>query len=109
MLTFLANNAIPLISISVTIIAGYIYIKFRTIQNSKDIIRVEHKFDEEIKEMKTQQKDDIISVRAELCDVKECLMNTNVQVLNKLDDLAKNVNNIAVDLAYWKGKQSKDS
>ena len=108
MLTFLTSNAIALLSGLVAIILAYAYIKFKINQHDKDLQRVETKFDKELSEMKLQHKDDIVSVRTEIDDVKSTYMDINSKILDKLDELAKDVKDISVDLAYFKGQQSKN-
>lgn len=105
--TFITNNLLPILTALVTIILAYAYIKYNTIQNGKDIERVENKFDKEIKEMKICCKEEFILVRTEIDDVKSTYMDTNSKILDKLDELAKDVKDISVDLAFFKGQQSK--
>ena len=108
MLTFLTSNVIPILTALVTIILAYAYIKYNTVQNGKDIERVENKFDREIKEMKICCKEEFTLVRTEIDDVKSTYMDTNSKILDKLDQLAKDVKDISIDLAYFKGQQSKN-
>ena len=107
MLTFLTSNAIALLSGLVAIILAYAYIKFKINQHDKDLQRVETKFDKELEEMKTKHEHDKDKIYEEIDDVKKTYMCTNSKILDKLDQLVKDVKDISVDLAYFKGKKSK--
>lgn len=107
MLNFLTANAIPIISALVTALMAFAYVKFKVNQHDKDLQRVENKFDKEIIEMKICCKEEFILVRTEIDDVKSVFMDTNSKILDKLDELAKDVKDISVDLAFFKGQQSK--
>ena len=107
MLSIIASNAMPIATAIVAIVLSYAYIKFKTLQNEKDIGRVEGKFDSEIEELKAKFEHDKDRIYEEIDDVKKSYMDTNSQILLKLDELAKDVKDISVDLAFFKGQQSK--
>lgn len=100
--------AIFVISSAVAISGAIIRLFWRVRKHDEEITAIKNKHAEDMKSVADNHKEDMSRIYIEIDDVKQSYMTSTNQVLSKLDELAKDVKSLAVDIAFFKGQQARD-